>query len=54
MKSMKQFPLHKITEITGLLHRLNLCRTVEGRTIRLWIDAKEWTVGCREQAEEEA
>ncbi|HYT90687.1 MAG TPA: hypothetical protein VEL76_18410 [Gemmataceae bacterium] len=45
-------------EIPGLLHRLNLCqsvlcRTPDGRTIRLRIDPKERAVRCEEQSEEE-
>lgn len=45
-------------EIPGFLHRLNLCqsalcRTADGRTIRLGIDAKERTVRLEVQEGEE-
>ncbi len=43
-------------EVPGLLCRLNLCQSVlcrnaDGRTIRLWIEAKERTVRCNEEPE---
>ncbi len=45
-------------EIPELLHRLNLCqsvlcRTTDGRTIRLWMEPKEEIVRCEEYEGEE-
>ena len=45
-------------EVPAVLHQLNvcqsvLCRTADGRTIRLWIEPKERAVRCGEVAEEE-
>jgi hypothetical protein len=46
-------------EVAGLLHRLNLCqfvlcRTIDGRTVRLRIEPKERTLRCEEAKAEEA
>jgi hypothetical protein len=45
-------------EVPAVLHRLNVCQSVQcrnadGRTVRLWIEPKERAVRCRELAGEE-